>query len=238
MQSHVERVVRAFLEATDGALGSAYTAVLYGSGARLEHVPDHSDLNLLLIVPSLTPEVLVRLDGSFESLAGRTRTPPLLFSKAEWDCAGDVFPIEITDMQVSRGVLRGADPVADLVVSKADLRRALERELRGKLLRLRQGYALFHSSPTDLGQVGIRSSSTIAVLLRAAIALSGHAPPGETVAALRAAGERMGFDGGAIAKWYEARRGGTAPTVDEFVPYLAAVEAAVQYVDQFHVGGD
>ncbi|MEO8452325.1 MAG: hypothetical protein ABI647_21215 [Gemmatimonadota bacterium] len=238
MQSHVKQVVDPFLEAAHGALGIGYSAVLYGSAARMEHVPKQSDINLLLIVPSLTPDVLARLGGPFELLVGKTRTPPLLFTTAEWNRAADAFPIEITDMQVSHVALRGPDPVSALSVSKADLRRALERELRGKLLRLRQGYALFHSSPDEVARVGIQSIATIAILLRVGVALSGSAPPVETVAALRAAGERMGFDDTVVARWYEARRGEKGPGSDQFLAYLAAVEAALQYVDQFHVGGN
>ncbi len=40
-------------------------------------------------------------------------------------------------------VLRGSDPLAGMEVRPADLRAALEREFRGKLMRLRQGYALY-----------------------------------------------------------------------------------------------
>ena len=44
-------------------------------------------------------------------------------------------------------VLRGADPLQGVRVDRADLRKALEREFRGKLLRLRQGYATYAPDP-------------------------------------------------------------------------------------------
>ena len=77
--------------------------------------------------------------------------PPLLIRRPEWARATDVFPIEITDMRCGYEVLRGADPVAGLAVAPADLRQALEREFRGKLLRLRQGYVAAAGDPVALG---------------------------------------------------------------------------------------
>ena len=79
--------------------------------------------------------------------------PPLLISRAEWARASDVFPIEITDMRAGYQVLRGSDPLAAATVSRADLRQALERELRGKLLRLRQGYAAAAGDEKALGHL-------------------------------------------------------------------------------------
>ena len=65
------------------------------------------------------------------------------------------------------------------MVDRADLRHAVERELRGKLLRLRQGYAAAAGDPAALGDLASRSAATIMVLLRALLACSAEPVPGD-----------------------------------------------------------
>jgi hypothetical protein len=212
--------------------------VLYGSAARDEYVEDRSDLNLLIIGPGFPPRTLEQLGGAFEPLVGATRTPPLLFSEDEWRRSADVFPIEIADMQAVRVVLRGSDPVPGLEVSRSHLRLALERELRGKLLRLRQGYAAHAGSPRELTALGIRSAATMTALLRAALVLLGETPPVPSPETIRRAAERIGFEPEPLVGYFSRRTGSTDGVGRaEFERYLAATEIAVRFIDQFHVGG-
>ena len=133
MRDSVARVVDAFLTEVDTALGSSYSAVLYGSAARGDFVPGRSDINLMLVLEQVTPPVLRSLGRAFAGWRKAMREPPLLLSRSEWNRATDAFPIEITDMRLSYQVLRGADPVQGVEVDRTDLRKALEREFRGKL---------------------------------------------------------------------------------------------------------
>ena len=152
MRESVARVVEAFLTEVDAALGSGYSAVLYGSAARGDFVPGRSDINLMLVLDQVDPagSPLARARVS-PAGARRSEEPPLILSRSEWDRATDAFPIEITDMRLSYQVLRGADPVHGVRGwTAADLRKALEREFRGKLLRLRQGYATYAPDPRAL----------------------------------------------------------------------------------------
>ena len=117
-------------------------------------MPGRSDINLMLILDDLSPGKLTALAGPFGAWRKSGYEPPLVIGRPEWARATDVFPIEITDMRAGYEVLRGPDPVADLSVAPADLRRALEREFRGKLLRLRQGYVAAADDPAALGRPG------------------------------------------------------------------------------------
>jgi predicted nucleotidyltransferase len=161
MRDAVDRVVTPFLAEVDAALGAGYTAILYGSGARGDFVPGHSDINLMLILDDITPATLRALGPAFAHWRKDSPEPPLVIGRGEWREAADTFPIEITDMRAACRVLRGADPLAGLVVERADLRRAVERELRGKLLRLRQGYTAAAADPlcSDRWRGGARRPS-------------------------------------------------------------------------------
>lgn len=237
MQPHLQEAVRGFVAAAGAAFGPGAGVALYGSAARGEHVEGFSDLNLLVIVDDLGPARLVRFGEALAPLGGRGLAPPLLLTRLEWARSADTFPIEIADLQVAREVLEGPDPVAGLTVDRATLRQAIERDLRGKLLRLRQGYAVLHGEPAALADLGVRSISTVAVLLRVALVLASEPAPVATPAVLAGAGRRIGFDPDPLVRYFAARGAGSPPgDADLFARYLAAVETAVRFIDQFDVG--
>jgi hypothetical protein len=163
--------------------------------------------------------------------------PPLLIGRSEWARAADTFPIEISDMRTASRILRGDDPLAGLVVERADLRRAVERELRGKLLRLRQGYAAAAGDPAALGDLASRSAATIMVLLRALLVLLGRTVPGDALELATAAAGTIGIEGG---PWLDVIRhrgdSGWRCTVAEFEDYLDAVARTTVFVDQLQLG--
>jgi hypothetical protein len=237
MRDAVDRVVRPFLAEVDAAVGDGYSAVLYGSGARSDFVPGRSDLNLMLILDELAPPTLTALSGPFRSWRKSGYDPPLVISRAEWARATDVFPIEIADMRCGYEVLRGADPVDGLQVAPADLRHALEREFRGKLLRLRQGYVAAGGDAAALGTLAGRSAGTVMVLLRSLLVLLGRPVPHEPVEVAAAAATAMGIDGEPLLNVvrHRAERGWRCPPT-AFEGYMDAVARAAGFLDQLQLG--
>jgi predicted nucleotidyltransferase len=237
MHDSVERVVTPFLAAADAALGAGYSALLYGSAARGDYVHGRSNINLMLVLDDASPSRLRALAPAFAAWRKTAAEPPLLISRAEWARASDVFPIEITDMRAGYKVLRGADPLGNSRVDRRDLRQALEREFRGKLLRLRQGYAASAGDGKRLGELAAGSVMTILVLLRSLLTLAGRpVPPTPTSLAVEAA-SLLGVAAGALSTPVERRgeRGWQCSSV-EFEEYLQAVSRAAEYVDHFQLG--
>ncbi len=237
MHDAVDRVVTPFLAAVDAALGPGYTAILYGSGARGDFVPGHSDINLMLILDDITPAALRALGPAFDRWRKESPEPPLLIGRQEWRNAADTFPIEITDMRTACRVLRGADPVADLPVQRTDLRRAVERELRGKLLRLRQGYTAAAGDPAAMGHLARRSAATLLVQLRAILVLLGRTVPPDALELGAAAAGAIGIDGEPlldVIRHRTQRDWRCSPA--EFEEYLQAVARATAFVDQLQLG--
>jgi len=226
-----------FLTAADAVLGQGYSAVLYGSAARGDFVAGRSDINLLLILESIAPATLRGLGPAFAAWRKGSPQPPLLIGRAEWDRADDTFPVELTDMRTAYRVLRGADPLAGVTVDGADLRRAVEREFRGKLLRLRQGYAAAAGDSALLGEVAGRSAATIMVLLRALLVLLGRAVPADPLELAAAAAGAVGIDGGPLLDVIRHRtESGWRCSPSEFEEYLDAVARATLFVDQLQLG--
>jgi hypothetical protein len=237
MRDVVDRVVGPFLAQVDKALGGDYSAVLYGSAARSDFVPGRSNLDLMLITDDLSPARLAALGPAFAGWRKSGHEPPLVILRSEWARATDVFPIEITDMRCGYEVLRGSDPVAGLHVAPADLRHALEREFRGKLLRLRQGYVAAAGDAGALGVLAERSSGTFLVLLRVFLVLLGRQVPREPVEIAATAAAAMGVDGEPLLNVvrHRAERGWRCPP-GQFEGYMEAVAHAAAFLDQLQLG--
>jgi predicted nucleotidyltransferase len=237
MRDSVARVVDAFLTQADTTLGQGYSAILYGSAARGDYIPGRSDINLMLVIDQLSPQVLRSLGRGFASWRKSTREPPLVLSRAEWNRASDAFPVEIADMRTSYKVLRGADPLQEARVEPADLRKALEREFRGKLLRLRQGYATYAPDPAALGTLGLQSAATILVLLRGVLTLLEKPVPHDSLELAAAAAATIGFEGEHLLHVVRHRVDRewrcNAP---EFENYMEAVEHTARFLDQLQLG--
>lgn len=230
-------VVDPFLAAADDAADTPYTAVLYGSLARGEFVPGRSDINLLVVFPEVWPRLLDGLRPALRTWHGHGFPPPLLFTAEEWARAHDVYQLELADILASYRVLRGQDPVASTRLQPSLLRRALERELRGKVLRLRQAYGTAGDEPETLGSIATASAGTMLVMLRGVLAMHGVPVPPKTVDLLEAVGRRLGLDVapvGAVAAHRPDKRWACPPA--EFMAYLAAVTTVADHVDRFDTG--
>ncbi len=213
-------------------------AVLYGSAARGDWVAGRSDVNLLVVVEDPTPAGMAVFTPAVTAWHEAGFTPPLLIGRQEWLQATDVFPIEIVDMQSAYRVVAGTDPVAGLVVDPAELRRALEAALRGKLIRLRQAWVRFGDVPITLGGFAAASISELLVLLRGVTVLSGIVPGQEPAAMVTTLTPILGPDAVAaiqeVAGHRRDQEWACAPTT--FVRYLEAVRAAVAVVDHHSLG--
>ena len=114
--------------------------VLYGSAARGDYHGETSDFNLLVVLDDLEPATLETLHDPFARWERKRQPIPRVFSPALIADAADVFPIELLDIADHHVVLHGEDPMAGLEVHTDHLRLQCERELREKLMRLREAY--------------------------------------------------------------------------------------------------
>ena len=236
-RGELDKAIAELVTQLDGQTDPGYSAVLYGSAARGDWIAGRSDVNLMLVVEDASPGALRQLAPALAAWHKRGLTPPLIIGRGEWQRAADVFPIEITDMRLAYRVLRGLDPVGDVVVEPGELRRALESELRGKLVRLRQAYVRFGDVAVTLGGFATSSVPALLVLLRCTNVLLGRAAgenPKETMAALAV---ELGPEADAIVEIAGHRRDSKwqCPPAT-FARYLEAVSRTVDLVDHLQRG--
>lgn len=236
MADATPQVVEHLLARADTLLGD-YSAILFGSLVRGDYRENRSDVNLLIVADQVLPVQLRGLSVELAAFEAARLPPPMLFSRTEWSRAADVYPIEITDMRQAYRVVRGSDPLAGVTVDWADLRRALEAEFRGKLLRLRSSYALYSGRPEQLAAVVGHSIGSIRVLLRVAVSLAAEPAPANDAALVEVVARRLAVPAATLGQLLSHRRDvGWSCPAELFEAYLAAVDQAVLFVDTVQPG--
>ena len=211
------------------------SVLLYGSAARGEYREKSSDLNLLLLLASADAAALRRGGAAAREWVEAGNPPPLIMSEREWQTSADVFPIEYSDMKDAHVVLRGADPFAELEIQWEDLRHQCEHELKGKQIQIRERYLMSAEHPDEIGELLVRSLSTILTMLRTLLRLGRDPVPVAADEVIQAAAKRVGFDPEPMRQILRAKAADemlSVPAADPLpVEYLEAIARAVDWLD-------
>lgn len=114
--------------------------ILYGSGAGNDYKPGRSDLNFLIII---SEEAIDHLDQAIETVSRwrkKNVAVPLFMTKSYITSSLDSFPIEFLNIKKSYILVFGEDILKDISFDADHLRLQCEREVKGKLLLLRESF--------------------------------------------------------------------------------------------------
>ncbi|HET8947370.1 MAG TPA: nucleotidyltransferase domain-containing protein [Candidatus Polarisedimenticolia bacterium] len=229
--------LRGLLEGLQRALGTRLEAVvLYGSAARGDFREGTSDLNVAVVVAALDPATLEALTRPVLAWVKAKETPPRLLTRGLLAASLDVFPLEILDLRTHHVALHGSDPFAGLVIRTEALRMQCERELREKLMRLREGYVTAHATKGGLRALLVDSYTSFTALFRGCLHLLGAAVPRAADEAAAAFCARAGIDAAPFLEVGRLRDGGSASAGDlktVFSGYYDALTRAADLVDAF-----
>ncbi len=176
------------------AHGDELTAVvLYGSAARGEHVKATSDLNVLVIVRSLTQATLRASAAATAAWGKAGNPPPLILTDAEWRSSHDVFAMEYADIHAVHRVLAGTLPEGP-AVDRAHLRHQLEFEAMGKLLQFRRGILACNGDAKLELELLTAMKGTSLVLCRTLLRAHGREVPTDSSAVVREAAALADLD--------------------------------------------
>jgi len=210
------------------------SVVLYGSAARDDFHEEYSDVNLLVVLRHMKPEMYPGLAGVLNWWSHEEKLrPPIVMTLEELRESADVFAIEMLDMQGAHKTLHGGDVVSGIEVPMNLHRVEVEHDLRTTLLRLRSHLLLTNDGDEELKLVMAKSVTSVLTLFRhALIALGENAPHGKAQV-LEHASEVFGFDGKPLRSVLELRHG--AHAVDNvrgvYHAYMDAILAVAHGLD-------
>ena len=114
--------------------------ILYGSASGPDYRPGKSDINFMIV---LSEEGIEHLDRAFkvvETWQKRKVAIPLFVTEHYVESSLDVFPIEYLTFQRNHVLVHGKDILEDLSFDSELVRLQCEREIKGKLLLLREAF--------------------------------------------------------------------------------------------------
>ncbi len=139
--SLVRPVVVDFVKDVVSVLGANLISMaLTGSVITKDFMPQSSDINSALVLREMDFKVLDGLSVLGRKYRKKRIRAPLLMTPEYIERSLDVFPVEFLDMKVLHRTVYGQDMLSDLKVEKPMLRIQCERDLKSRLINLRQGY--------------------------------------------------------------------------------------------------
>jgi predicted nucleotidyltransferase len=152
---------------------------VYGSAASGSYIKGKSDINTLLVI---TTEGMDRFTGALATIKywqKRRVAVPLVLTKVFIDSSLDCYPIEFMNMKNNNILIYGEDILTQIKIEATNLRLQIERELKGKLILLRQGYLEAQGKPRQLKNLIGRSFTAIISIFNALLYYKHSSAPKE-----------------------------------------------------------
>lgn len=210
---------------------------LYGSAAGGDYRPGRSDLNFLIV---LTEEGVEHLDRAFDTVARwrkRRVAVPRFVTESYIQGSLDVFPIEYLDMKRRHIHVYGRDVLGKLSFEPEHVRLQCERELKGKLLLLREGFLGTGGRKRALKGLVAESLPAFVALFEALLFLEGREIPAAKQKVLQAGCEAFGLDAGVFEDLLGVREDRVKPDEDRllelFKAYLREVRKLAMLADSW-----
>lgn len=163
--------------------------ILYGSAAGKDYRPGKSDINLMII---LTEDGIEALDRAFQVVRRWRRrgvAVPLFLTEEYVETSLDVFPIEYLNFKNNYNLVFGKDILKDLQFNPEFLRLQCEREIKGKLLLLREAFIETAGRGRALKAATVQALPSLVAIFGALLYLKGKDVPVERRETVRAVAE-------------------------------------------------
>jgi predicted nucleotidyltransferase len=233
MEKLLSQLVEKLRKAFDARLISV---VLYGSAASGEHHPRFSDINVLCVLAEITPRELAACEEIARWWRERANAALMLMTEPEVSESADSFAAEFIDIQRARRLLYGKDVISGLAIGRQFYRAQVERDLRAKLLRLRQKAAGMMSQPDLLRRLLLDSVSSFSALFGHALTLRGVEGPQTRREVIALAREHFQIDAAPFDKLLDVREGRIKPREADPLallrPYLDGVAAVIARMER------
>jgi len=192
-----------------------HSVYIVGSALTQDYDPRISDINSVVVLHKMDLKFLELLAPLGKKFGKKGIAAPLFMTPAYIDKSRDVFPIEFLNIKLLHHTVFGTDIFKDLDINQSDLRYQCERELKVKLIGLRQGYISAAGDQKILTRGLIDTFSSCMPLFKAIIVLSGKETPQNNKEILSVLTDITGIPTDAIKQVYDLKSRKTKPTIEK-----------------------
>ncbi len=194
-----------------------------------------SDVNSIFVLKEMDLKFLELIAPLGKKYGKNKVAAPLIMTPEYIERSLDVFPIEFLNFKLIHATAFGDDIFKNIEINRMDLRHQCERELKTKLIWLRQGYISSLGNRKILTDDFVNSISGYIPLFRGIIVLLGKEPPVRQVEVITALAEASGISTDVFAKVLRKKHEKIKLSIEElntiFEDYYAAIEKLGKIVD-------
>lgn len=192
-----------------------HSVYVVGSALTQDYDPKISDINSVFVLHELDLDFLDLLAPLGKKYGKKGLAAPLIMSPRYIRESIDVFPIEFLNIKLLHYTVWGNDLFEDLDIPKSYLRRQCERELKVKLIGLRQGYISAAGEQKPLIQGLVESYAGYMPLFKAVIVLLDRNAPQINSDILSVLEEASGIKTEAFRQVLMYKRGKSKPSFNK-----------------------
>lgn len=195
-----------------------------------------SDINSISVLKKMDLKFLEALAPMGKKYRKQKIAAPLIMTPEYIMNSSDVFPVEFLSFKLIHETVYGEDIFSGVEIRREDLRHQCERELKVKLIGLRQGFISTMGNPRAITDELVRAITGYIPLFRGIIMLLGDTPPVGYDDVLSMLSESTGVDCGifrtVLAERREKIRLGKEEVESMFEAYYTATEGLGKVVDE------
>ena len=212
---------------------------LVGSALTQDYDTKTSDINSVVVLHQMDLTFLEFLAPLGKKYGKKRIAAPLIMTPAYIDNSLDVFPIEFLNIKLLHHTVFGKDIFQNAAIKKTDLRHQCERELKVKLIGLRQGYISASGNQGVLAKGFADSFAGYMPLFKAIIVLHGKEAPRNNTEILSDLEALTGIRMDAFKQVLNLKKRKTKPSIDRlkmvFEDYYEAIEKLGKITDALEV---
>lgn len=229
-----------FLEEVIAAGGANIHSIhIVGSSVTDDFDPKGSDINSLFVLREMDMKFLEMLAPKGRKYGKKKIAAPFIMTSDYIKTSSDVFPVEFLSFKLVHQTVFGEDILKDITVNAENLRQQCERELKSKLIGLRQGYLSSAAVREALTDVLVRNITGSIPAFRGVIFLFGKTPPVLRADVLVTLSALTGIGPAIFEKILTVKKEHVKPSLEElnllFKEYYAAIERLSKVVDEIKV---
>ncbi|CAB1065568.1 hypothetical protein D1BOALGB6SA_10365 [Olavius sp. associated proteobacterium Delta 1] len=212
-----------------------HSVYIVGSALTRDYDPKISDINSVIVLQKMDLKFLELLAPLGRKYGKIGIAAPLFMTPAYIDNSRDVFPIEFLNIKLLHHTIFGEDIFGDLDIDRSDLRHQCERELKVKLIGLRQGYISAAGNQKILARGFADSFAGYMPLFKAIIILLGRETPQYNQEILSVLADITGIQTDAFKQVSALKSRQTKPSIEKlnivFEDYYKVIEQLGEMID-------
>ncbi|MBI4837878.1 MAG: hypothetical protein HY806_01780 [Nitrospirae bacterium] len=195
-----------------------------------------SDINSIFVLKEMDLKFLEIIAPLGKKYSKDKIAAPLIMTPEYIIKSVDVFPVEFLNFKLIHSAVYGDDAFENIEIKRVDLRQQCERELKSRLIWLRQGYISRLGDMKALSEDFVNSIAGYIPLFRAIMTLLGKQPPVRQHEVITAVSQSANINTDAFMKILRKKRGEIKFSKEDlsaiFTDYYTAIEKLGKIVDE------